>query len=43
MKPLVLHASGKSKTDKKRRVIHLEFASIALQKGLLWQEYAEIN
>ncbi len=43
MKPLVLHASGKSKTDKKRRVIHLEFASLDLQKGLLWQEYAEIN
>lgn len=42
MKPFVLHSSGKSKTDKKRRVIHLEFASLSLQKGLLWQEYAEI-
>jgi predicted DNA-binding transcriptional regulator YafY len=43
MKPLVLHASAKSKSDKKRRVIHLEFASMNLQKGLLWQEYQEID
>lgn len=38
MKPLVLHASAKSKTKKKRRVIHLEFSSVDLHKGLVWSE-----
>ena len=42
MKPLLIHASAKNKTPKKRRVIHLEFASIPLQKGLVWDEYMEI-
>lgn len=38
LKPLLLHASSKSKSQKRRRVLHLEFSSIALPNGL---EYAE--
>ncbi|XOV66318.1 MAG: WYL domain-containing protein [Fluviicola sp.] len=38
MKPLVLHASSKSKTQKKRRVIHLEFSSSELPGDLTWLE-----
>lgn len=38
LKPLLLHASSKSKSQKRRRVLHLEFSSIVLPNGL---EYAE--
>lgn len=38
MKPLLLHASSKSQNDKRRRVIHLEFASQELAEGLEWAE-----
>lgn len=38
MKPLLLHASGKSKSQKRRRVIHLEFSSMTLPSGLEWLE-----
>ncbi len=38
MKPLLLHASGKSKNQKGRQVIHLEFASLDLPDGLDWLE-----
>jgi predicted DNA-binding transcriptional regulator YafY len=38
LKPLLLHASSKTKIQKRRRVLHLEFSSIALPNGL---EYAE--
>lgn len=38
MKPLLLHASSKSKTQKKRRVIHLEFTSKELPGKLDWLE-----
>ncbi len=38
MKPLLLHASSKSTNQKKRRVIHLEFNSMELEKGLEWAE-----
>lgn len=41
MKPLVLHASSKSKKGKKRRVIHLEFSSTQLPNGLDWLEREE--
>jgi hypothetical protein len=37
MKPLLLHASAKSKKQK-RRIIHLEFASQNLAKGIDWLE-----
>ncbi len=37
MKPLLLHSSSKSKKQK-RRVIHLEFASVNLANGIDWLE-----
>ena len=43
MKPLLLHASYKSVNHKPRRVIHLEFASVALAGALEWAERAEIG
>jgi predicted DNA-binding transcriptional regulator YafY/ectoine hydroxylase-related dioxygenase (phytanoyl-CoA dioxygenase family) len=43
MKPLTLHASGKSKSQKRRRVIHLEFTSVTLPGKLKWSEKEEIN
>jgi len=39
-RPLVLHASRKAVSDIPRRVIHLEFAGIALPKPLMWNEAA---
>ncbi|HEY3405141.1 MAG TPA: WYL domain-containing protein [Ohtaekwangia sp.] len=38
MKPLLLHASAKSASQKSRRVIHLEFNSLELPNGLEWAE-----
>ncbi|MBH8569480.1 phytanoyl-CoA dioxygenase family protein [Microvirga sp. STS02] len=38
MKPLVLHASNRSTSNRPRRVIHLEFASVELPTGLAWRE-----
>lgn len=38
LKSLLLHASSETKVQKRRRVLHLEFSSIALPNGL---EYAE--
>lgn len=38
LKPLLLHASAKSITQKPRRVIHLEFASLDLGGELEWAE-----
>ncbi len=38
MKPLLLHASAKTQTQKHRRVIHLEFNSLDLPNGLEWAE-----
>ncbi|MFK7971408.1 MAG: WYL domain-containing protein [Bacteroidia bacterium] len=38
MKPLLLHASSKSKSQKRRRVIHLEFCTAKLPEGLEWAE-----
>jgi predicted DNA-binding transcriptional regulator YafY len=42
MKPLLLHASSKSKTQKKRRVIHLEFTSKELPGKLEWLERTSV-
>lgn len=39
MRPLLLHASSKTKNQKKRRVIHLEFCSMELANGLEWAEF----
>ena len=38
MKPLVLHASGRSTSARPRRVIHLEFSDAELPTGLSWRE-----
>lgn len=38
MSPLLIHSSSKNQTGKNRRVIHLEFASANLEKGLEWDE-----
>lgn len=43
MKPLLLHASAKSKSQKQRRVIHLEFSSLELPNGLEWGERIELG
>ena len=42
MRPLLLHASSKTTNGKRRRVIHLEFSSKELPKGLAWQEYEKV-
>lgn len=38
MRPLILHASGRSTARSHRRVLHIEFAAVALPNGLQWQE-----
>ncbi len=43
MKPLLLHASGKTTNSNKRRVIHIEFSRSSLPQNLLWSEYSAIN
>lgn len=36
MRPLLLHASGRSTSDRPRRVLHLEYAAEELPGGLKW-------
>jgi ectoine hydroxylase-related dioxygenase (phytanoyl-CoA dioxygenase family) len=38
MKPLLLHASGRSTNEKNRRVLHIEFSKTALPTPLQWSE-----
>jgi ectoine hydroxylase-related dioxygenase (phytanoyl-CoA dioxygenase family) len=38
MRPLLLHASGRSSGRRHRRVLHIEYASFTLPAGLKWQE-----
>ncbi|MBL9168973.1 MAG: phytanoyl-CoA dioxygenase family protein [Verrucomicrobiales bacterium] len=40
MRPLLLHASGRSTRGHHRRVLHLEYAGFALPGGLDWNESA---
>lgn len=42
IKPLLLHASSKSQTQKRRRVLHLEFSSIELPNGLQYSERGDL-
>ncbi|MDG1332886.1 MAG: phytanoyl-CoA dioxygenase family protein [Crocinitomicaceae bacterium] len=42
MKPLILHSSPRSTTQKKRRVIHLEFSSMELAGELDWLERMQL-
>lgn len=43
MKPLLLHSSSKAISQKHRRVLHLEFNTIALPNGLEWAERLEFH
>ncbi len=43
MKPLLLHSSGRSINNNKRRVLHIEFSRSSLPENLNWAEYAEIK
>lgn len=43
MKPLLLHASKRATTSRQRRVLHLEFNTLSLEKPLEWYEYHQIN
>lgn len=38
MRPLILHASSKSKTPDHRRVLHIEYSAAQLPSGLQWSE-----
>jgi ectoine hydroxylase-related dioxygenase (phytanoyl-CoA dioxygenase family) len=38
MRPLLLHASSRSTSERRRRVLHIEFASIELPEPLEWHE-----
>lgn len=38
MRPLLLHASSRSTSDRRRRVLHIEFAGFTLPPPLDWQE-----
>jgi len=42
MKPLLLHASNRSTSDRPRRVVHLEFSTAELPEGLAWRERLEV-
>lgn len=42
LKPLLLHASAETSSQKRRRVLHLEFSSIELPNGLLYSEKESI-
>ncbi|MBW4888203.1 phytanoyl-CoA dioxygenase family protein [Mucilaginibacter sp. HMF5004] len=41
MRPLLLHASGKTVNNKPRRVIHIEFSKAELPDGIAWSEKFE--
>jgi ectoine hydroxylase-related dioxygenase (phytanoyl-CoA dioxygenase family) len=43
MKPLLLHASGRTTNGSKRRIIHIEFSRTPLPGGLQWAEFQEMN
>lgn len=38
MKPLLLHASGRTSNNRQRRVVHIEFSRTELPQGLSWSE-----
>lgn len=38
MKPLLLHSSGRTVNNKKRRVVHIELSAMELPEGLRWSE-----
>ncbi len=40
MRPLLLHASGRSTSNQHRRILHIEYAGFPLPPGLQWHEAA---
>lgn len=42
MKPLLLHSSGRTTNNNRRRVIHIEFSNKELPEGLSWAERMNI-
>ncbi|MCF1716206.1 phytanoyl-CoA dioxygenase family protein [Flavihumibacter sp. RY-1] len=42
MKPLLLHASGRTINNRRRRVVHIEFSGTELPLGLSWSEKQSI-
>jgi ectoine hydroxylase-related dioxygenase (phytanoyl-CoA dioxygenase family) len=40
MRPLLLHASSRSASERRRRVLHIEYAGFQLPAGLEWHEAA---
>ncbi len=40
LRPLLLHASARSTTDRHRRILHIEYAGFTLPKGLHWHDQA---
>ena len=40
MRPLLLHASGRSTSERRRRVLHVEYAAFTLPDALRWHEGA---
>ena len=42
MRPLLLHASNRSTSNKRRRVVHIEFSKVELLEPLQWSEKMEI-
>ena len=43
MRPLLLHSSGRTINQSKRRVAHIEFSRQSLPGGLNWAEYLPIK
>ena len=43
MKPLLLHSSGRTTNNNKRRVLHIEFNKSPLPENLNWAEYSKID
>jgi len=43
MRPLLLHASSRTTSNKRRRVIHIEFSNKPLPASLKWSELLERN
>ena len=42
MRPLFLHASGRTRNEARRRVIHIEFSRMGLPEGMEWAEYESV-
>lgn len=43
MKPMLLHASGRTTNGMPRRVLHIEISNCNLPAGIEWSEYAEVT